>query len=105
MYIGWGGIVINSSVKYRTNPNYVLRHIAGDAVLIPTGDTAVGNSMMEVNDTFCFLWELFSQSASINDAIQKANAQYVDPENQMETHIRAFVRDCLKFGMLLKEEN
>lgn len=91
-------------MKYRTNPDFILRRIAGDAVLIPTGDTGVGNGMMEVNETFCFLWELFSQSASINDAIQKANAQYVDPDDQMETHIRAFVRDCLEFGMLLEEE-
>lgn len=92
-------------MHYRTNPDFVLRRIAGDAVLIPTGDTAVGNSMMEVNETFCFLWELFSQSASIDEVIQKTNEEYVDCDNQIENHVTAFVRDCLKYGMLLKEED
>lgn len=96
--------VSSSSVRYRTNPNFVLRQIAGDAVLIPTGDTAMGNSMMEVNETFCFLWELFSQTATIAEAVEKANEVYSDPDKQMEGNITAFVRDCLKYGMLLKEE-
>lgn len=94
----------NDSVKYRTNPDFVLRKIAGDAVLIPTGDTAVGNSMLEVNETFCFLWELFSQSATVTEAVEKVHEVYDDPDKQIESHIVAFVRDCLKFGMLLKEE-
>ena len=96
--------VSNRSVRYRTNPDFILRQIAGEAVLIPTGDTAVGNSMMEVNETFCFLWELFSQGATIDDALEKANEVYSDPGREMEMHITAFVRDCLRFGMLLKEE-
>lgn len=61
--------------------------------------------MMEVNETFCFLWELFSQSATISEAIEKANGEYVDCDNQIEAHVTAFVRDCLKYEMLLKEED
>ena len=72
--------------------------------MIPTGDTAIGNGMIDVNETFCFLWELFARPATMEEAVQKANEVYVDPEGQMESHIAAFVRDCLKFGMLLKEE-
>ena len=92
------------SVRWRTSENFLLRRIAGEAVLVPVGDTAVGNSMITVNDSFCFLWELFSQGATFDEAAARAKEAYEDVSGEIENHILSFLHDCTKYGMLIKEE-
>lgn len=90
--------------RYRTNPDFVLRRIGAEAVLIPTGETGIGNSMLSVNETFGFLWELFSEPTSFETALQKAREEYVDSAGEMEKHIASFLLDCVKYGMITQEE-
>ena len=43
--------------KYRANPDFLLREVAGEAVLIPVGEAGVfENSVISLNDTCSFLW-------------------------------------------------
>ena len=42
----------------RKSENFILNNIAGNTVLIPVGDKAVGfNGIITLNDTARFLWE------------------------------------------------
>ena len=41
---------------FRVNENYVLREVAGEHVLVPTGDLP-GNVMITMNRPCAFLWE------------------------------------------------
>ena len=70
-------IKLNMSRRYRTNPDFILRKISGEAVLVPTGDSVFGNSMISVNETFTYLWE---------------------------TQILSFIAECVHYGMILEEE-
>ena len=48
--------------KYRANPDFLLREVAGEAVLIPIGEAGVfENSVISLNDTCSFLWKLFQE--------------------------------------------
>ena len=91
--------------RWRTSENFLLRRIAGEAVLVPVGDTAMGNSMITVNETFGFLWELFSQGATFEQAVAKAKEEYEDMSGQIEAHVASFLHDCTKYGMIIEEEN
>lgn len=90
--------------RFCTNPDFVLRRIAGDAVLVPTGDTVFGNSMITVNETFCFLWELFSKPTTFAEAVIMAKNEYEDASGEIEAHILSFLQDCKKYGMISEEE-
>ena len=97
-------ISMDSGRRYRTNPDFILRKISGEAVLVPIGDTPVGNSMISVNETFTFLWELFAEPIPVAAALKKAQEIYEDPTGDMGKHILSFVADCVRYGMIIEEE-
>ena len=72
------------------NPDFLLREIGGEAVLVPVGEAGVfENSVISLNDTCRFLWQQFKE--------------YDDPDGVMEQGINQFVKEYLQYG-LLKEE-
>lgn len=97
-------IYLDGIHRYRTNPDFVLRKISGEAVLVPTGDSAFGNSMISANETFTYLWELFSEPVTVSEVLVKAKEDYEDPSGEMEAQILRFVADCIRFGLILEEE-
>ena len=97
-------IAMDSPRRYRTNPDFILRKISGEAVLVPTGDSPMGNSMISVNETFVFLWELFAEPITAAEALAKTREEYEDSTGGMQMHILSFIRDGVTYGMIIKEE-
>lgn len=90
--------------KYRANPDFLLREVAGEAVLVPVGEAGIfENSVISLNETCRFLWQLFQQPRTVEDVIAEARKEYSDPDGEMEQGIRDFMREYLQYG-LLKEE-
>ena len=83
--------------RYRANGNYVYRKIAGEGVLIPSGDLP-GNVMVTLSETCAFLWEQLQEPRTVGDLIAAARAAYDDPNHELEAQIRAFVQDRVKTG-------
>ena len=83
--------------RYRANGNYVYRKIAGEGVLIPSGDLP-GNVMVTVNETCGFLWAQLQEPKTVGDLIAAARAAYDDPNHELEAQIREFVEDRVKTG-------
>lgn len=89
---------------FKANPNFLLRDVAGEAVLIPVGEAGIfENSVMSLNDTCRFLWQQFQEAKSVEDVIAEAKKEYSDPDGEMEQGIKDFVEEYVKYG-LLKEE-
>ena len=90
--------------KYRANPDFLLREVAGEAVLIPVGEAGVfENSVISLNDTCSFLWKLFQEPRTEEEVIAEAKKEYSDPDGEMEQGIKSFIEEYVKYG-LLKEE-
>lgn len=90
---------------FKANPDFLLREVAGEAVLIPVGGE-VGvfeNTVISLNDTCSFLWKLFQKPMRIADAVAEAEAEYSDPNGELEQGVYSFVREYVQYG-LLKEE-
>lgn len=86
------------------NPDFLLREIGGEAVLVPVGEAGVfENSVISLNDTCRFLWQQFQTPRSVADVIAAAKEEYDDPDGVMEQGIHQFVKEYLQYG-LLKEE-
>lgn len=89
------------SKLYKTNKNYILRQIANEFILVPTGNDAEQmNGMLLVNSTFVFLWEQFQKPHTIRDIVLVARQQYNDTSGDLEKDICSFVAESLKYGFL-----
>ena len=89
---------------FKANPDFLLRNVAGEAVLVPVGEAGIfENSVISLNETCRFLWQLFQQPRTVEEVIAEARKEYSDPDGEMEQGIKDFIREYLQYG-LLKEE-
>jgi hypothetical protein len=91
-------------MRYRAKENYELRSIVGEHMLIPTGgsDFAPGTLLM-LNETGCFLWELLQQPKSREELLAAARAEFEDRDGGMEASIREFLDHMVAQGLLTVE--
>ena len=89
--------------RYRANPAFLMRAIAGEALLIPTG-AAAGNVMLPLSDTAAFIWRQLQQPKTVQDIICAAQAEYADEENAISAHIQQFIMEHTKSGLVLEVE-
>lgn len=90
--------------RFISNPDFILREIAGESVLVPVGEAGIfENSVISLNESCSFLWKLFEVPRTVEEVIAEAKKEYSDPDGLMEAQIRKFTEDYLNYG-LLKEE-
>lgn len=93
--------VLQEKKKYRINPDFILREIAGEYTIIPIGGNNVfSNAVMAPNETAVFLWEAFQQPSTIQDVVVEAMQKYDATEEQIYNSISNFVKQSLEFKVL-----
>lgn len=93
--------ILQEKKKYRINPDFILREIAGEYTIIPTGGNNVfSNAVMAPNETAVFLWEAFQQPSTIQDVVVEAMQKYDATEEQIYNSISNFVKQSLDFKVL-----
>ena len=89
--------------KYKVNENFLLREVAGEYLLIPTGDSVSSiNGMISLNETFYFIWQQFQQPHTIYEVVLSAKEQYDDVDDCIVKDIYRFVLESLKLGFIEK---
>ena len=97
--------ILQEKKKYRINPDFILREIAGEYTIIPTGgNNAFSNAVMAPNETAVFLWKAFEQPSTIQDVAVKAREKYDVTEEQIYRTINNFVKQSLKYKVLEEVE-
>jgi hypothetical protein len=87
--------------KYQNNPNYILREIDNECVLVPIDEGCIITSgIISLNDTSAFLWKFFQNPKTIAEAIAAARAEYADPNNELEFHINGYVKQYLELKLM-----
>lgn len=90
--------------RYKANPNFILREIGGEAILVPIGDAGVfENTMLSLNETCVFLWKFFQAPKTAQEAIDEAKKIYDDPSEEIERGVYGFIKDYLHYGLLMEE--
>ena len=93
--------ILQEKKKYRINPDFILREIAGEYTIIPTGgDNVFSNAVMAPNGTAVFLWEAFQQPSTIQDVVVEAMQKYDATEEQIYNSISNFVKQSLEYKVL-----
>lgn len=84
---------------------FVLREIAGDYVIIPTGKTVLTfNGLITVNEVGAELWKMLQSDVTFEDLTKGILEIYDVDEETAKEDIREFLDTLEKGGVLDREE-
>ena len=80
---------------------FILREIAGECVLVPTGATTQEfNGLITLSDTARFIWEHIEQAESLEDMVQKILEEYELDEETARKDAIAFISQLVGAGFV-----
>ena len=92
-------------MKLKHNEDLILRKVAGESVLIPTGEMAQKcNGMISLNGPAAFIWEHVEQIKSEADMVQLLLDAYDVDEETARRDVRGFLATAVKVGYLMPVE-
>lgn len=87
--------------EYRTNPNYLIRKVTDQYLLVAVGSTEVmQNKLMTLNETGRFVWDNLQDFITIEELTARARKQFIDKNGVLEEEIYKFVSSLVKIGLI-----
>ena len=88
----------------RVDKEFVLREIAGDYIIIPTGKTVLEfNGLVTVNEVGVSLWKMLQNEVTFEDLVNGILEEYDVEEAVAREDIREFLDKIIESGILAKE--
>lgn len=85
----------------RIDKEFVLREIAGDYIIIPTGKTVLKfNGLITVNEVGVSLWKMLQEEVTVEDLVQGILSEYDVDENVAREDIQEFLDKLSEGGIL-----
>ena len=90
----------------RIEKEFVLREIAGDYIIIPTGSTVLEfNGLITVNEVGVTLWNMLQEEVTMDELVAGILAEYDVSEEVARKDIQEFLDTLTQNGILkLKDE-
>lgn len=79
---------------------FIMREIAGEIIVIPSGDELNLNMMITLNETGKFLWEHLEAGADLDALVQAMLAEYEVDEQTARQGVERFVAKLQENGFL-----
>ena len=90
-------------VRYQANPNYILREIAGEYILVPTGRELENfNGLATMNETGVFLWKLLEEKNSLEEIVDHFKKEYDLITEECWEDVKEFLQLAISKNMILK---
>lgn len=87
----------------KVDSEFILREIAGDYVIIPTGKTVLSfNGLISVNEVGAFLWQQLQEEVTLEDLVAAVLNEYDVDEETAREDIEDFL-DALVEGQILEK--
>ena len=85
----------------KVDKEFILREIAGEYVIIPTGKTVLSfNGLISVNEVGAFLWNMLQKYVTVDELVTGVLEEYDVDEETAREDIQAFL-DVLVEGDIL----
>ena len=89
----------------KVEKEFVLREIAGDYIIIPTGKTVLDfNGLITVNEVGASLWNMLQEEVSLDDLVNGILNEYDVEEEIAREDIQEFLTSLETGGILEKDE-
>lgn len=82
---------------------FIMRDIAGETIVVPSGDELNLNMMITLNDTGKFLWQRLEVGATMEDLVQAMLEEYDVDVQTARSGAERFVRKLQEQGFLEQE--
>lgn len=80
---------------------FILREIAGECVLIPTGTTTQEfNGLITLSDTAKFIWENMEKVDSLDEMVKSITDEYEVDEETARRDVIGFISQLLQTGFV-----
>ena len=90
----------------KIDKEFILREIAGDYVIIPTGKTVLEfNGLITVNEVGVSLWNMLQEEISFDGLVQGILDEYDVEESVAREDIQEFLDKLVDGGILAKDGN
>ena len=80
---------------------FLLRQVAGQTVVLPTGNELDLNMMITLNDTGAFLWEHLQTETDEDALVAALRGEYDVDEETARASVRRFVEKINEHGFLI----
>lgn len=89
----------------KVEKEFVLREIAGDYIIIPTGKTVLEfNGLITVNEVGVSLWNMLQNEVSLDDLVQGILNEYDVEESVAREDIVEFLNTLAEGGILDRDD-
>ncbi len=79
---------------------FVLRSVAGETVVVPTGDDLDLNMMITLNETGKFLWQKLEQGTEQEELVTALLGEYDVNEQTARGHVALFIKKLRDNGFI-----
>lgn len=79
---------------------FILREVAGETVVVPSGDTLDLNMMITLNETAAFLWKKLENETDVEELVKALFCEYEITEEDAKKHIMKFIETLNEHGFL-----
>lgn len=92
-------------MKLKRNPELIMRNIAGETMLIPTG-SMVGqfNGLINLNGPAAFIWEQMENVESREELVQRMLQRYDIDEETARRDVNGFLDTAIHVGFAAEED-
>ena len=92
------------SKSMKISENYILREIAGEYIVVPTGSAAMDfKGLITLNDTGVFLWKLLQEDDQTKESLLDALCEeYKAVREEAKADIEEFLQRIRSEGMLIE---
>lgn len=85
----------------KTNKEYMLREIAGETVLVPTGSASQKlNGMIQLTESVAYIWKQVDTAADLEEIVARVQDEYEVDEDTARRDIYGFLRELYVRGIV-----
>lgn len=88
----------------KLNPEYVLRKVAGECVVVPTGSASQKiNGLITLNDSAAFLWKCVEEGMDRQEILLKTMEEFEEDKEMVERDVIGFLDMLVEEGFATEE--
>lgn len=88
----------------KTNPDFILRQIAGENILVPCGEAAKQiNGLINLNSTAAFIWKNLDEVENLDELAARVMAEFEVDEETAKRDVEGLTRELTMIGMVLAD--
>ena len=88
----------------KLNKDFMIRHIANETIVVPTGDAAQNfNGMITLNGVASFIVENIEQCKSEDELIEKMLEEFEIDKDTLRNDAMEFLEQLLKVGIVVQD--